>query len=92
MRKLKRKTPLKTQSRKKASSSQRQDQETRFDILAGASPGFDSRRAELERMLREQFPEEGKEDRIQKGLKALQEIRENPLGRDLDIETVKKIA
>jgi len=92
MRKTKRKISQSAQNRHKPRSSAPARRETRSDIPAGAPPDFGSRRAELERMLREQFPEKGKKDRIQKGLKALQEIRENPLGRDLDIETIKKIA
>lgn len=62
------------------------------EIAPELPPGWGSRRAELERMIQEQFPEEGKEARIRKSLKALEAMRENPLGRALDLETVKKIA
>ncbi len=92
MRKLKKKSSPKTHSGKQAVSSSRRHREPRFEIPQGAPPDFGSRHAELERMLREQFPEQGKEERIRKGLRALQEMRENPLGRGLDIETIKKIA
>src|SRR5215469_7291012 len=92
VRKLKRNVHSKKSPRHRTKPSTQDTRRTKEDIPEGAPPGFGSRRAELERMWREQFPEEGKEDRIQKALKALQEIHENPLGRDLDIETIKKIA
>jgi len=43
-------------------------------------------------MVREQSSEEGKEQRIKRALKALQETRENPIFPELDLETVKRIA
>jgi hypothetical protein len=43
-------------------------------------------------MIRQQFPEKGKEERVRRSLKALKEMRENPLGAGLDLETIKKIA
>jgi hypothetical protein len=92
MRKLKRDVHHKAQPRRETKSSTGQTRRTRHDIPPGAPPEFGSRRAELERMIRQRFPEGGKEERIRKSLKALEKMRENPLCSNLDIQTVKKIA
>src|SRR5208337_324933 len=68
MSKLKRKIRQKTEPPQTTKPSPRETRRAHQDIPAGAPPGFGSRRAELERMLREQFPEEGKKERIRKGL------------------------
>ena len=92
MRKLKRDVHHKAQPLRGTNPSAGQTRRTRHDIPPGAPPEFGSRRAELERMIRQQLPEEGKEERVQRSLKALKAMRKNPLGAELDLETVKKIA
>lgn len=45
----------------------------------------------MDAMIREHFAEKGKAERIRKGLKALEEIRKNPMPR-IDLATLKRIA
>jgi hypothetical protein len=92
MSKLKRTIRQKTEPPQRTKPSLRETRRTHQDIPAGAPPGFGSRRAELERMWREQFPKRGREERIRRALEALQEMNRNPIGPNLDLETVKKIA
>jgi hypothetical protein len=87
MRKLKRNLRHKAEPRQTIKSSQQIP-----EIPPSAGPEFGSRRVELEQMIRQQFPEKGKEERVRRSLKALKEMRENPLGAGLDLETIKKIA
>lgn len=91
MSKLKRKIRPKTEPPQRIKPSPQETRRAHQDIPAGAPPEFGSRRAELERMLREQFPEEGKKERIRKGLMALEEMRKNPMPH-VDLETLKRIA
>lgn len=92
MRKLKRKVRQKTEPPQTTKPSPRETRRVHQDIPAGVPPGFGSRRAELERMWREQFPKRGREERRRRALEALQEMSRNPIGPNLDLETVKKIA
>lgn len=91
MSKLKRKIRQKTEPPQRTKPLPRETGRAHQDIPPGAPPGFGSRRTELERMWREQFPKRGREERIRSALEALQEMSRNPIGPNLDLETVKKI-